>query len=66
MIVIPNQNLYKSATADTKFIDAFGLADDVLLAGVKNISDLMVKPGNCDVIHNLCKTKIILLCYRND
>lgn len=31
----------KSTTLDT----AFGLADDVLLAGVKSITDLMVRPG---------------------
>nr|CCA15485.1 cell division protein ftsZ putative [Albugo laibachii Nc14] len=45
LIVIPNQNLFNVSTAQTSLMDAFRLADDVLLAGVKNISDLMVMPG---------------------
>jgi len=45
LIVIPNQNLFKLATASTTFADAFLMADDVLQSGVRGITDLMVMPG---------------------
>mmetsp|Transcript_29591 Transcript_29591/g.41956 ORF Transcript_29591/g.41956 Transcript_29591/m.41956 type:complete len:230 (-) Transcript_29591:250-939(-) len=45
LIVIPNQNLFQMATEDTSFVDAFRMADDVLLGGVKSITDLMTRPG---------------------
>jgi cell division protein FtsZ len=45
MIVVPNQNLMKLATPQTSLMDAFRMADDVLLSGVKSITDLMVCPG---------------------
>jgi cell division protein FtsZ len=45
MIVIPNQNLFAMANDQTSFMDAFGMADNVLLAGVKSITDLMTTPG---------------------
>ena len=44
-IVIPNQNLFRVADEKTTFADAFALADDVLHAGVRSITDLMVVPG---------------------
>lgn len=45
LIVIPNQNLFKMVDQSTTVMNAFGVADDVLLAGVKSITDLMVRPG---------------------
>ena len=45
LIVIPNQNLFKLIDQSTSLLNAFALADDVLLAGVKSITDLMVRPG---------------------
>jgi len=45
MIVIPNQNLFQMVDPKTSLMDSFGLADDVLLAGVKSITDLMTNPG---------------------
>ena len=45
LIVIPNQNLFKLIDQSTSLMNAFALADDVLLAGVKSITDLMVRPG---------------------
>ena len=45
LIVIPNQNLFRVATAETTFKMAFEMADDVLSQGVRSISDLMVAPG---------------------
>lgn len=45
LIVIPNQNLFLIANADTTFKEAFTLADEVLQQGVRSITDLMVMPG---------------------
>lgn len=45
LILVPNQNLFKLAADKTSFVDAFAMADDVLLAGVKSITDLMTTPG---------------------
>ena len=45
LIVIPNQNLFLVAKADTTFKEAFALADEVLQQGVRSITDLMVMPG---------------------
>lgn len=45
LIIIPNQNLFKIANAKTTFADAFKMADDVLHAGVRGITDLMIMPG---------------------
>ena len=45
LIVIPNQNLFLIAKAETTFKEAFGLADEVLQQGVRSITDLMVMPG---------------------
>src|SRR4029079_10798217 len=43
LLVIPNQNLFRVANANTTFADAFALADQVLYSGVACISDLIVK-----------------------
>jgi cell division protein FtsZ len=45
LIVIPNQNLFRVANEKTTFADAFKMADDVLYAGVRGVTDLMVMPG---------------------
>ncbi|MBB3978689.1 cell division protein FtsZ [Rhizobium azooxidifex] len=45
VIVIPNQNLFRVATANTTFADAFIMADRVLYSGVSCITDLIVKEG---------------------
>ncbi|WP_068085935.1 cell division protein FtsZ [Polycladidibacter stylochi] len=45
LIVIPNQNLFRVANAQTTFADAFAMADQVLYSGVACITDLMVKEG---------------------
>ena len=45
LIVVPNQNLFKLVDQNTTVMSAFALADDVLMAGVKSITDLMVRPG---------------------
>jgi cell division protein FtsZ len=45
LIVIPNQNLFRVTDQKTTFGDAFKLADDVLYAGVRGVTDLVVMPG---------------------
>ncbi|MBX9644053.1 MAG: cell division protein FtsZ, partial [Novosphingobium sp.] len=45
LIVIPNQNLFLVAKAETTFKEAFIMADEVLQQGVRSITDLMVMPG---------------------
>ncbi len=45
LIVIPNQNLFEIADEHTTFSDAARMADDVLVSGVRSITDLMVLPG---------------------
>ena len=45
LIVIPNQRLLGLATPDTKFVDAFRMADGVLLQATKGISELITVPG---------------------
>lgn len=45
LIVIPNQNLFRIANAQTTFADAFAMADQVLYSGVACVTDLMVKEG---------------------
>src|SRR5579862_7542672 len=45
LLIIPNQNLFRVANERTTFADAFRMADGVLCAGVRGVTDLMVKPG---------------------
>ncbi len=45
LIVIPNDRLLQIADTDTSVMQAFKLADDVLLQGVQGITDLITTPG---------------------
>ncbi len=45
LIVIPNDRLLQIAESDTSVMQAFKLADDVLLQGVQGITDLITTPG---------------------
>ena len=45
IIVIPNQNLFRISDKNTKLVDAFIMADNVLYDGVRSITDLMMMPG---------------------
>ena len=45
LIVIPNDRLLAISEADTSVLQAFRLADDVLLQGVSGITDLITTPG---------------------
>jgi len=45
LIVIPNDRLLEISDAETSVLQAFRLADDVLLQGVQGITDLITTPG---------------------
>lgn len=45
LIVIPNQNLFRIANENTTFQEAFEMADEVLHAGVRGVTDLITSPG---------------------
>lgn len=45
LIVVPNQNLLALSNKSTTMLEAFRYADDVLLEGVKGVTDLIVRPG---------------------
>ncbi|MFV0626106.1 MAG: cell division protein FtsZ [Alphaproteobacteria bacterium] len=45
IIIIPNQNLFRIADKNTTLADAFVMADNVLYAGIRSITDLMIMPG---------------------
>ncbi len=45
LIVIPNDRLLEISDAETSVLQAFRLADDVLLDGVQGITDLITTPG---------------------
>lgn len=49
LIVVPNENLFKLCDKNTTHDEAMGLANDVLLAGVKSITDLMTLPGSINL-----------------
>ena len=56
LLTIPNQNLFKIAKENTTFSDAFKMADDVLYAGVRGVTDLMVQPGMINLDFSDIKT----------
>jgi cell division protein FtsZ len=45
LIVIPNDRLLQIADGETSVVQAFSLADEVLLQGVQGITDLITTPG---------------------
>ena len=45
LIVIPNDRLLTVSNAQTSMLDAFKMADEVLLQGVRGITDLITVPG---------------------
>ena len=45
LIIVPNQNLFRIANDKTPIHAAFKMADEVLHAGVRGVTDLMVMPG---------------------
>ena len=49
LITIPNQRLLQIATPDLSMIDAFRMADNVLVNAVRGISDIINVPGTVNV-----------------
>ncbi|HHV44968.1 MAG TPA: cell division protein FtsZ [Firmicutes bacterium] len=45
LITIPNDRLLQVVEKRTSMLDAFGIADEILLQGVQGISDLITVPG---------------------
>ncbi len=45
LIIIPNDRLIEISDEETPLLDAFRLADEVLLQGVQGITDLITTPG---------------------
>ena len=63
LITIPNQNLFSIVDKSTSFIDAFKVADDVLLAGVKSITDLIITPGLINL--DFADVRTVISCMGN-
>ncbi|HHC08551.1 MAG TPA: cell division protein FtsZ [Actinobacteria bacterium] len=49
LIIIPNERLLEVADPNTPITEAFRMADEVLTAGVKGITDLITTPGLINV-----------------
>ncbi len=49
VIAIPNQKLLQIAPKETPLLDAFAMADEVLLKATRGISDLISKPGEINL-----------------
>lgn len=45
LLCIPNQKLFASTGKEVSFLEAFKVADNILLQGIKAISDLITVPG---------------------
>ncbi len=56
LIVIPNENLFRLTNGPTTLTDAFSHADDVLLSGVRGVTDLIVQEGKINLDFNDIKT----------
>ncbi len=61
LIVVPNQNLFRVIDEHTSVAEAFSLADNVLMAAVRGVSELITRPGYvnldfADVRAVLCDT----------
>ena len=49
IIVVPNQNLYRVIAPQDSLVDSFVLANNILLDGVRSVTDLMTRPGLINV-----------------
>jgi len=60
LIVIPNQRLLQIATPDLSMMDAFKMADAVLVNAVRGISDIINIPGTINV--DFADVKTVMSC----
>ena len=49
IIVVPNQNLYRVVGPQDSLVDSLVLANNILLDGVRSVTDLMTRPGQINV-----------------
>jgi len=49
LIVIPNDKLLKIVDENTSMLDAFKIADEVLMQGIQGITEIVVEPGLINV-----------------
>ncbi len=49
VIAIPNQKLLQVVAKDTPLLDAFAVADEILLKATRGISDLITRPGEINL-----------------
>ena len=49
LIVIPNDRLLQVVDENTSILDAFKIADEVLLHGIQGITDIVIEPGLINV-----------------
>lgn len=60
LITIPNQRLLQVAKPDTAMVEAFKMADNVLVNAVKGISDIITIPGLVNV--DFADVKTVMSC----
>ncbi|RYZ54445.1 MAG: cell division protein FtsZ [Proteobacteria bacterium] len=60
LITIPNQRLLEVSSPELSMIDAFRMADNVLVNAVKGISDIINVPGNLNV--DFADVKTVMSC----
>jgi len=63
VIAIPNQKLLQVVAKDTPLLDAFAVADDVLLKATRGISDLITRPGEINLDFADVRT---VMCEKGD
>jgi len=49
IIVVPNQNLYRIIGPNDSLVDSLEIANNILLNGVRSVTDLMTRPGQINV-----------------
>lgn len=49
LIIVPNQKLLEIADPSISMLDAFAMSNDVLMQGIKGISDIITKSGHINV-----------------
>jgi len=49
LIPISNENIFKMGNSEMTLDEAFGLGDQVLMQGVRGISEIILKPGFINV-----------------
>jgi cell division protein FtsZ len=45
LIIVPNENIFNVAGPETPVVDAFKMNDDIILEGIRGVTDIAVKSG---------------------